>query len=534
MDDPLRVIIVEDEYRIAVLINKLIHWDELHLKFAGLFGNGCEALDAIAQSVPNIVISDIKMPVMDGIELARNIREQGFDIRVVLISGFREFEYAQNALRYGVNDYLVKPINETELNATLGKIYEEYCLRVKQQSETQQLEDEIRRSQPVLYREALQMLETGTFEEGIGVFNRNYTLCLRDGIMRVLLIKFDPFVYQAVNEYQDQIILEKIAGYMRASCGGIVFEKIVSVRAGTLTVMGLYNYPLEQKNVFEHAVRDLLADVKKYTGSFDRGEITIGMGSEESFETVFRSFQSADACVKARIVIGTGKVIQDSDCPVQAHGISAMEYISHYRVRIENAIQSFSEPQCKQILDEIFKTLIKTDMVQPGLIYECAEELIRIFFVLAGEHEDSGRKLRCQIQHCCTVSGLTDTLKEQFGISLQRIKELREEQSSRPIREAKEFIDHHFSEKITLEDVAEVLQLNSTYFSVLFKKETGQNFSVYITGLRMAKAKEMLRTTNYTMDRIAEQVGYEDTRYFSQNFIKVVGMKPSLFRKLYS
>ena len=113
-------------------------------------------------------------------------------------------------------------------------------------------------------------------------------------------------------------------------------------------------------------------------------------------------------------------------------------------------------------------------------------------------------------------------------------REAAESESARPVRLAKAYVDEHYAEKIVLEDLADIVGLNAVYFSVLFKKETDMNFSQYLIWVRMEKAKELLRGTNETVAAIGEQVGYKDSRYFSQTFTKVVGIKPALYRRMHS
>jgi two-component system response regulator YesN len=537
MVDPLRVVIVEDEYRIAVLINKLIHWDELHLQLAGIYANGREALDAIIQTPPHILITDIKMPEMDGIELIRNIREREMALQMILISGFREFEYAHNALRYGVNDYLVKPVKESELNETLKKLYD---AEVQRRTGAEKIAIELRRSQPALHREALRILEVGKFAGGIADFNAAYGLQFRNGILRVLVVKFDPLVYSSPDEDRYRMILEKIADSVHGFCDGVVLEKIIGIDDETLSVTALCNFGPPQKAAFEGIVRELLEHLKKYLYSFDRddrGEITIGLGSESEFKDLQTSFRTADACIKARIFTGSGKVIHVNDCPSGNSRITVPEHLGFYRTRIENSVRSFLEAKFDGLTGEIFKSLLDTDGVSADLVYECAVELVRFVFSLGPnipENEEEKKRVLRQILHCRSTAVLVQTLRERLSSFLRLNRELMENRDRKPIREAMSFIENHYAEKITLEDVAKSLRLNSTYFSVLFKKETGRNFSACLTETRMEKAKEMLRATNFTMEYIAENTGYADTRHFSQIFTKIVGMKPSLYRKLYS
>jgi len=113
-------------------------------------------------------------------------------------------------------------------------------------------------------------------------------------------------------------------------------------------------------------------------------------------------------------------------------------------------------------------------------------------------------------------------------------REAIEAESAKPVRQARQYINEHYGEKIVLEDIADIVGLNPVYFSVLFKKETGINFSAYLVNVRLEKAKEMLCSTNETIAAVGESVGYRDSRYFSQIFTKTVGVKPVLYRKLHS
>ena len=120
--DRERVVIADDEQLICTLLIEIIRWDELNLELAGIAHNGRELWQEIIDKHPDIVITDICMPEMDGIELIRQVREKGIPCRFIIVSGYRLFEYAHNALKYNVEDYILKPIDNTELNTRLGEL----------------------------------------------------------------------------------------------------------------------------------------------------------------------------------------------------------------------------------------------------------------------------------------------------------------------------------------------------------------------------------------------------------------------------
>jgi two-component system response regulator YesN len=142
--------------------------------------------------------------------------------------------------------------------------------------------------------------------------------------------------------------------------------------------------------------------------------------------------------------------------------------------------------------------------------------------------------MKTALWHCYTLGSLKGLLKDNFCKHLESCMKRIETENAKPIRQAKQYIEEHYGEKIVLEDIAGIVNLNPVYFSVLFKKETGLNFSAYLVNVRMERAKDLIRSSNETIAAIADEVGYKDARHFSQIFTKTVGIKPALYRKIYS
>ena len=177
----LTAIIVDDEYRIGQLISRLIHFQEIDVELLKIFDNSSEALVFILENHPDIVISDIQMPVIDGLELIRHVHESQFFPHFILISGYKEFEYARTALKYGVEDYLLKPVNETELNQILKKVCSEHNQMLKEKEETRELKETAKREHILGGREALLALMQENYPEKLETFNFNYKTSLQSG-----------------------------------------------------------------------------------------------------------------------------------------------------------------------------------------------------------------------------------------------------------------------------------------------------------------------------------------------------------------
>jgi len=202
------------------------------------------------------------------------------------------------------------------------------------------------------------------------------------------------------------------------------------------------------------------------------------------------------------------------------------------------SIESLSREALENTIQQIYGEIQPGDNIDFSSCYDIAHELIDLFFGHITVQNNEGKQLKTFMknacQHCYTMNHLIKLLKDYLGNYLEACLKQLEIETAKPIRQAKQYISEHYREKIILEDIAEIVNLNPVYFSVLFKKETGMNFSTYLVHIRMEIAKEMIRSTNKTVAAIADEVGYKDVRHFSQTFTKTVGVKPALYRKLYS
>ena len=151
----LKVLIADDEYKVGFLVKKLIEWDKLNLEFAGLVQDGMTAYEKICECTPDIVITDIRMPVLSGLELIKKVIDEGRSVHFIVISGYKYFEYAQQAIKYGVEDYLLKPIDEVELNQILKKIADTETNREKESRSVDTMVKKLHDSRYILHREFL-------------------------------------------------------------------------------------------------------------------------------------------------------------------------------------------------------------------------------------------------------------------------------------------------------------------------------------------------------------------------------------------
>lgn len=536
-ENRLKVIIADDEYRIGMLIKKLIKWDELNLECIKIVDNGQAALEAIKETTPDIVITDIQMPIVNGLELIAKASKEHENIKFIVISGYKDFEYAHKALQYGVNSYLLKPIKGTELNDSLEKITKNINEKLYREKEEEIHKKEIHTSKNIIKRNILKGIVDNQAIPVLEEVENKFGVKLDYPLFRVIDIKLDYWNIKKTSKKQDSITIEKITGIIENTFNdGLIKELIYSTEY--LHIYVLLNYKIEKSKDVINAINTLLIDIEEYLLGFEQYEVTIGIGREKNkFDEVIKSVEEAAQAVNNRVGLGTGILIYSKVFNQDAKSIID-DVIKEHAENYISSIHSYSVNDFRKAVDNIFEAIAPHKEIDFSYYYYMTEKLIEMFFEYIEEKNEQGDELKVYLlevyEHCYTPSKLKDLfisdLSEYLNLCLKNL----EIRSTKPIREAKRYIDANYSKKITLENIAEIVDLNPVYFSVLFKKETGLNFSAYVVGIRMEKAKEMLKNTNETIAAIAGILGYKDVRYFSRLFTKTVGVKPTVYRRLYS
>lgn len=526
-----RVLIVDDEFRIGLLIKKLLRWDELHIECVDIVDNGEAALGIIKEQELDIVITDIRMPKINGLDLICMTRELKKDIKFVVVSGYKEFEYAHRALQYGVDDYLLKPINEEELNKVIKKICGQLAMVEKETQERMELQETVEESKQIIRRDFLNHIieqrEDDPVDEG--------RVPLEGEIYRGIDIKLDYADYTKNDKKQDQLTVERVIRIVEEILNSVV-EEVLICEKENLHIYCLFNYDSSRAKELKTSISDILSEIQDYLMGFEQYEVTIGVGTERrEFGEIRFSIKEANRAVLNRIKMGTGRLIYIESVAKEKE---VQNPAVLFKENFLGAIENYHRDQLEQCINQIYSSFMLNDNIDYSRCYEVAEDLIELFFNSIDVQQDElmhmTRKAKGNCQHQNTIPELKNFLKTELGKYLDIAREAIETESTKPIRQAKQYIEEHYSEKIVLEDIADIVGLNPVYFSVLFKKEMDMNFSTYLMNIRMERAKEMLCSTNETIAAIGESVGYKDSRYFSQTFTRVVGVKPALYRKLHS
>lgn len=535
----IKVVIADDEEKISQLIYNLVDWDKMEMTVSAIVHDGIEALEAIKELNPDIVISDIRMPGYDGLEMIKRARELNEDMAFVIISGYQQFDYAKKAIQYGVKDYLLKPIKKQELNDVLMNIKKDYMeennrLSVEEQNRFM-LQTNIEKVRTTFFSEILYKKNRLKDQMTVDQINREYNFKFQEGIFQVVVIKLDGLEEEA--RISSVYIQDKFTQGIEKHIAGQCFDCEHCFDDNYFTI--LLNYGACSHKEVRRGLKNLLDDCLLKKNVFENFRITFGLGTEkEEIQDVYQSLKAALWAVEQRILAGTNRMIEGKEVSLNIMAQSPVFY--EFNKRILEGFEHLMEEQIKDALEYLKQSLVNKENASGHEILQMCREALNLYMftmqknnIKIKDSEGFFEECSSKIDNIGNINEIFSYMQRKILVSLRQAIQEKKMQDNKPVRDAKHYIDKHYSGNLTLESVSEFVGFNPVYLSTLFKKETGRTFLEYLTDQRMSHAKELLRDSNMNVAAVCVAVGYSDVKYFTKNFKKVTGLKPNEYRKIY-
>lgn len=522
------------------LIENVIDWEALGLQVIGVVNDGDAALQAIRVQQPDIVITDIRMPGMDGLALIEKAKEMDEEIAFVIISGHRQFEYARNAMRYGVEDYLLKPLDEDELSDILTKLIHKKENRRESQNREASLHKQIEADSRRMQRTFMEHLvdDTKKFPGHLNMdeVNQEYCCSFLPGVFQVVIIKADISEHKENREAYQLLVnqVQKLTeNELRPGA-----KKLLSYP----TIEGVY-FLINMDEEYERELRKKLKIVRTRICTlrdlFWDINATVCMGNTTTdFSQIRESAKEAKRAVLNRIFLGLNHTI--GIYKKQTSSITVRDIISaQLKNGLQERIEVLDDTEVRRLLDSIYQTVLRAFDMDGEVLYGVSLELMdTLLFSLRkiSQEVDVTDRREVFINRffmCTSVEEVFRQLMEAFTEGIGAVAEIQAQAESKPIRKAKKYIQDYYYEALKLDDISAMLGFNTSYFSGLFKKETGENFSDYLAQVRISQAKQLLIQEDMGVSDVAAEVGYQDLKHFSKLFKRLTGLNPSEFRKLY-
>lgn len=533
----LKVIIADDEEKVCQLLTHLVNWNDMGMEIVAVINDGKKAYDAICNLKPDIVVTDIRMPNYDGIDLIRMTKELLPETYFIIISGYSQFEYAKSAIQYGVENYLLKPIKSKELVNTLTKIIEKHALKLSDNLEKNELKIMLHTSEEKVKKNLLAelLVDPESKITGIGIkeLNREFCCHFETGYYTILIIK--PFM-----EPEDKskevlsLLLTKILCTAKEKLE-VCCEEVVTM-AWEGQVLCLINTEDPTLTAVKKQLNKIRIEISNLQDIFSNVKIVIGIGQvADSLSNMHQILQQAQTAVMDRL-------IRNGECIIEfkENSQSGKEVFDVIDTQVRNRILSYFEvldiDGILSELTELWKVLEETKDSQ--FIYQYYNEIVSLLLYGVKNYMSPYQFpdltwYQKKFNSFLTVPDIFQWLKQHISDEFDKFTAEKRIQDSKPMRQAKQYINENYNKEITLENVSSLTGFNPAYFSALFKKETGENFMEYIMKVRIQNAKYLLIQTNKDIGDIAADVGYTDLKYFSKLFKKKTGLNPSEFRKLY-
>lgn len=495
----MRILIVEDEVKIRRGLASLIARETAH-EIVGEAKNGREGLEQIVLTNPDLVITDVRMPEMDGLSMIEALRERGIKVHCVILSGYSEFEYAKKALRFGVDDYLLKPLAPEDILGLLKKIHARLDQENKRQSDT-----------------AMHILGnrlSRAFPEG-DVAADMAALKMEEGASYYLLSGYGKDTLQADRqEWLDRLRMTET----KKNCPDIHFCLLEETRELICLLP-------------ERAVESFCHEIKWYmerTGKKWVWACARVRHFEQLYETMIQ--------IRTFYLYGNsdGQIVTEET--VAAFLAEPFIYSEELEGKLRGALYRDDTTLVQQYVRE-FQESMNNAAFLPTQVKDAYARLIRRILRWM---EDAGKSSYGKIEplHYAAKIDRAYTRAEMKRILEELIHDIvsgsehREDISNYAIKRAINYIRIHFAENISLEEIADRLDFTPEYLSALFNREVGINFSTFLRDFRISHAKRLLKGTDKKIYEIAQEVGYPDAKYFNRVFKENVGISPKEFRQM--
>ncbi|WP_239618271.1 response regulator [Cohnella mopanensis] len=530
-----KVLVVDDEYYFRQALKVTLPWEELGFQIAGEAKNGEEALARMSEIEPDVVLVDINMPIMDGMEFIQNAIRSERDAKFIVLTGQSEFAYAKQAVQLGVFNYVLKPIDEKELQDSLLEIKDliqkERSVRLELNTLKKQAKENIPVLKDRLLNEWLQgpnvKIPSYTTERlhylGIHLKALSYLVVVVDiDSIENFVSEEDKQIYKlAVQDIAQEFIT---VDYQFTSCYDTNdrFVMIIGTEEGLCDKMEL-----------------LCESIRKSVQKNLACTVTIGIGNRYfDLESISVSYKEAIYALRHRFLLGGNQVISHS--MISESGMKASLFSLERRSSLLMCLRVGNLSETEGWITEFFQDAISKnasmemflvsglEMVSTCLEFldEMSQSFYRIF-------QDTARPDIFHIfQNMDSYSQLESWIRSFILKVLAHVHDKKQSRAVKVVEEVKLYIQGHYgNEELRIEDIAKNVHMNYNHLCYVFKRETFVTINEYLTELRITKAKEMLDQGIQSVQYVASQVGYADANYFSKCFKKYIGVAPSQYIK---
>ena len=535
----IKVFLVEDEMVIRRGIKNSIDWEKEGYIFCGEASDGELAYPMIIKEKPDILITDIRMPFMDGLELCKLVKKELPNIKILILSGYDEFDYAKEAIRLGVTEYLLKPISAGKVLEALNGVSESIRREKEDKDLVRKYMEEMRENTEHEKQKFFEQMIAGNLSMADALeTGKKYEMNLSAGMYNLLLFRF---TLGEENRKSGELLgeaeyaIEKLTERLE-----YVFEFQRGVEGWAFLLMA------DNEEQMSERVKELSKDLEEIMKNYSTIAYFGGIGQPVArLRELEESFREAERALAARFTMELNRIISVEDIRMAQNvdtlddiEITSFGEIEKTRTMLEKFLNNGAEDEIDEFVDVYINELpeenLKSVLMRQYIIMDAYIVMMSFcekFEGIEGEMQAQSEELKNSMKTIQTL----EEIKNYIRMLLKKIIGVRDTISGRRysdiIEIAKDQIRKtYMSDEISLNTIAAEVGMSPSYFSSIFSKEMGKTFVEYLTEIRMDRAKELLMCSSMKTSEIGYEVGYKDPHYFSYIFKKTQNCTPKEFR----
>lgn len=513
----LKAMIIDDEDFIREGLKRIIDWNKYGFCICGEASNGMRGLTSIRELTPDLVIVDVKMPIMDGLEMIKNLQTDNIQCEFIVLSAYSDFRYAQTAIELGIDSYVLKPIDQTVLIEKVSKAYD----KITDKKQTKQNVD---LSISLSKDKILQSIIFGTIDiKSLDKYNSFYKFDFPWNNYRIALVEIEGEHLQtmalkmSVKRNVESIILENKLGYVFdiENYIGILFNEIKLI--DNLEI-----------------IKGLSLKIHEQCSA----EITIILGSVvEDLSDISSSFNHACELLNQKFILGSKGIISDSitdknSREQEQNNVQPRYSLEHITESLCKATDAGNLEQINNVMDIIFNKFLYEGYCEDVIKVNYSNIYSATVNKLALVNSDTQQQLSVSqkiLMEICNKSSLQELNEYIKSIFTQISKELDKKRPEDPFKKILDYIGRNYSHDLKLETIANLFNYNSDYLGKKIRQNTGKHFNTYLDMIRVEKAIQFLKE-GYKVCQVAQKTGFKDMNYFYKKFKFYVGVSPSDFK----
>ncbi len=523
------ILLADDEEEVIQAIMKKINWEELGFSVIGYAGNGVKALEMVEEFQPDVVMTDIRMPYMDGMELSSRIKADFPATKILLFTGFDEFEYAKEAVHLEIEESILKPIHAAELSGIFTQLKRKLDQEINEKRNVGVLQKYYLESLELLQADfCTGLIEGRIHEEEIPKFLSDYRLDFPGPLFCCLVIHTSSC--QVPEDINPVLLATSVQKHAKEHLAEKWRAKCFSYLGNTILIAQIRD---------ENEMSDLTDECDrfcKYACRIIGASVTVGIGQACSgILELAQSYSSAREAVSYRVIYGSSRAINMKEIVPKTKSRPGAEN----DVELSNLFKMIRLGSQEEVEEAVDKYLDYTSFPAKSLQQHHIDimELMIALFRFSANHDIDSEEFSGDIRNLYTSlldlepDALRRWLLDSSLDFREKLIHARNKSTKSFVSKAVEYVHNNYADEgLSLDSVCEVLGVSNSYFSTIFKKETGSSFISYLTDYRMDRASSLLIETNEKSYMVAKKVGYTDANYFSYVFKRRFGLSPSKYR----